>query len=147
MALLLFRAYLVHVRRIWADYFDSQGLRYAFYSATDATARQEALQKALIVGELTTAIDKAVEDDQRIAFSEEVKEADEESTLNAHTGSSTPSDGSYDSTESEASGECVDLDSDEGLHGKEDPRAKVLSVLELEDLFIASAPDLSGRCP
>jgi hypothetical protein len=27
----------------------------------------------------------------------------------------------------------------------EDPRAKVLSVLELENLFLASAPELSGE--
>jgi len=144
---LLFRAYLVYVRRIWADYFDSQGLRYTFYSATDATGRQEALQKALVVGERTTAIDKAVEGNQQVAFPGEDEEADEEGTQNADTGSSTPSDGSYDSTGSEISDERVDLDSDEDLHGKEDPRSKVLSVLELEDLFIASAPDLSGGFP
>ena len=144
---LLPRAYLVYVRRIWADYFDSQGLHYAFYSATDATGRQEALQKALAVGELTTAIDEAVEGNQRIALPGEDEEADEEDTLNADMGSSTPSDGSYDSTESEISDERVDLDSDEDLHGNEDPRSKVLSVLELEDLFIASAPDLSGGFP
>ena len=144
---LLFRAYLVYVRLIWADYFDSQGLRYAFYSATDATARQEALQKPLVVGELTTATDKAVEESQRNPSSGEDEEADEESTLNADMGSSTPSDGSYDSTESGISDERVSLDSDDDLHGKEDPRAKVLSVLELEDLFIESAPDLSGGFP
>ena len=144
---LLFRAYLVYVRRIWADYFDSQGLRYAFYSATDATGRQEALQKALVVGERTTAIDKAVEGNQQVAFPGEDEEADEEGTQNADMGSSTPPDESYDSTGSEISDERVDLDSDEDLHGKEDPRSKVLSVLELEDLFIASAPDLSGGFP
>ena len=138
---------MVYVRRIWADYFDSQGLHYAFYSATDATGRQEALQKALAVGELTTAIDEAVEGNQRIALPGEDEEADEEDTLNADMGSSTPSDGSYDPTESEISDERSDLDSDEDLHGNEYPRSKVLSVLELEDLFIASAPDLSGRFP
>lgn len=39
----------------------------------------------------------------------------------------------------------MDLDSDVDTDDKEDARAKVLSVPELEDLFIASAPDLSGK--
>ena len=39
----------------------------------------------------------------------------------------------------------MDLDSDVDTDDKEDARAKVLSVPELEDLFIVSAPDLSGK--
>jgi large subunit GTPase 1 len=142
--MLLFCAYLLSVRRIWADYFDQQGLRYAFYSASDATARQEALREASAIGELTTPLDKAAEENQRMAFSEEDDEADaEESTSNANT-SSTHSAESHDSIESEIPDEFVDSEPEDD---KGDPRAKVLSVLELEDLFIASAPDLAGEFP
>lgn len=125
---------MVSGRHIWADYFDSQGLHYAFYSATNATARQEAPQEASAVGEL----EKAAEENQGVEFSEEDEESDAET-------SSTPSAGSYDSIESEIPDELKDPESDEDASDKGDPRAKVLSVLELEDLFIASAPELSGE--
>ena len=115
-------------RRIWADYFDSQGIRYAFYSATNATARQEILREARA---------RATE-----ALQEEDGEADiEESILDAAM-SSTTSSGSYDPLQTGDSDKDLDLDSDEDT---EDARAKVLSVLELEDLFIASAPDFPGE--
>jgi large subunit GTPase 1 len=58
---------------------------------------------------------------------------------------STTSSESYDPIQSGISNEDVDLDSDEDTDENGDVRAKVLSVLELEDLFIASAPDLSGE--
>jgi large subunit GTPase 1 len=130
--LLLFYAYLVSGRRIWADYFDSEGLRYAFYSATNATSRQEALQEASAVGEL----EKTAENQQG-AFLEEDEESEAET-------SSTPSARSYDPVESEPSDELMDQVSDEDAD-KGDLRAKVLSVLELEDLFVAFAPELSGE--
>ncbi len=114
-------------RRIWADYFDSQGIRYAFYSATNATARQEILRGAR---------DRATEANQ------EDGGADVEESIQDGDMSSTTSSGSYDPIQTGSSNEDVDLDSDEDA---EDARAKVLSVLELEDLFIASAPDLSGE--
>jgi large subunit GTPase 1 len=124
----LFGTDYAFARRIWADYFDSQGIRYAFYSAANATARQEILREAR---------DRATEANQ-----EEDGEADvEESILDADM-SSTTSSGSYDPIQTGSSDEDLDLDSDEDT---EDARAKVLSVLELEDLFIASAPDLAGE--
>ena len=125
---------MVSGRRIWADYFDSQGLHYAFYSATNATAKQGVLQGASAVGEL----EKAAERNQRAEFSEEDEESDAETI-------STSSAGSYDSVESETPDELLDTESDEDALDKGDPRAKVLSVLELENLFIASAPGLSGE--
>jgi large subunit GTPase 1 len=118
----LFSTDYAFARRIWADYFDSEGIHYAFYSAANATARQELLREAR---------DRTTEANQ-----EKEGEVDvEESVLDADTSSTAPS-GSYDSDKD------ADLDSDEDT---EDARAKVLSVLELEDLFISSAPDLSGE--
>ena len=126
---LLFGTHNAFARRIWADYFDSQGIRYAFYSATNATARQE------------EARNRTAEANQQIASSEEDGEADvEESILDADMSST--SSGSCDPTQTGNSDEDLNLDSDEGT---EDARSKVLMVPELEDLFIASAPDLSGE--
>jgi large subunit GTPase 1 len=133
-------------RRIWADYFDSQGIRYAFYSATNATARQEILREASAAQRLTSARDSAAETNQRIESSEEDREADVEGTLNVDM-SFTTSSGSDDTIQTTSSDGDVDTDDDDDddTNNYEDPRAKVLSVLELEDLFIASAPDLSGE--
>jgi large subunit GTPase 1 len=89
----------------------------------------------------------AIEVNQRIKSSEEDGEVDvEESTSNGDISSATSS-GSYDPIQTGTSDEDedVDPDSDEDIDDKGDARAKVLSVLELEDLFIASAPDLSGK--
>ena len=126
-------------RRIWADYFDSQGLRYAFYSATNATAGQETLREASATQELARG--GAVGADQR--SEEDGEDDDRESTPNEEMSSSGSSDliqtGSSDGDEDD---EDVDL-SDEEPDDNGDARAKVLSVLELEDLLIASAPDLS----
>jgi len=81
------------------------------------------------------ALDEAGES-RRIASSEEAWESGgEQGTSNSDTRSTT-STGSYESIHSAS--DTSDEDDDGG-----DPRAKVLSVLELEDLFIASAPDLS----
>jgi large subunit GTPase 1 len=141
VVLWLFGIDLASPRRIWADYFDSQGLRYAFYSATDATARQEALREALISGEPTTVIDEVAEENERVASSEEDGDVGaKESALDLDTASA----GSYESGISDED-EDADSDSDGETHDNGDSRAKVLSVLELEDLFIASAPDLSGE--
>ena len=58
--------------------------------------------------------------------------------------SSTPSSETNGSSLSESSGrEDSSLCEDDGVD--EDSRAKVLSVLELENLFLASAPELSGE--
>jgi hypothetical protein len=62
----LFGIDLASPRGIWADYFDSQGLRYAFYSATNATARQEALREALISGEPMTVINEVAEENEEL---------------------------------------------------------------------------------
>jgi len=83
---------------------------------------------------------------RRMASSEEERESGgEQGTLNSET-SSTASTGSYEPIQSasDTSDEDVNPGSDDDTHDSGEPRAKVLSVLELEDLFIASAPDLSG---
>lgn len=93
---------------------------------------------------LTTALGRESQEDQQNAPSEEDGETGGvESSLDAET-SSTTSARSYDPIQSDIADEHVDPDPDEDIHDNRDPRTKVLSVPELEDLFIASAPDLSG---
>ena len=43
-------------RRQWADYFDSQNIRYAFFSAANATAIQQARRDALAAQEAALVV-------------------------------------------------------------------------------------------
>ncbi|KAF7339623.1 p-loop containing nucleoside triphosphate hydrolase protein [Mycena sanguinolenta] len=110
----------------WADHFDKQGIQYAFFSAANATALQQARRDAL------ERANNAAENEQKHADEDEESdnEADESEEEFSDDESSDESAEFYFSAEE---------DSPEG----QDPRAKVLSVLELESLFEKAAPDLS----
>jgi hypothetical protein len=119
-------------RRAWADYFDGQRIRYAFFSAANAKAIQEARKEAeLLAAEL--AEEQARGDRQESESSEE--EGDGEDEIEK-------------AVREEEEGE--ESEEEEGAHGiwnddDGDPRTKVLSVLELEELFVKSAPDISSK--
>ncbi|KZT02400.1 P-loop containing nucleoside triphosphate hydrolase protein [Laetiporus sulphureus 93-53] len=127
-------------RRIWADYFDSQGVLYAFFSATNAAALQQARRDAIAVEDASVLEEEGHSSDQQ-----------EDST---HLGpGEDPEVSAQNAGEEESESEEADAvsssdsDSDEDDFQpsiEEDPqdlRVKVLSVLELEDLFVKSAPD------
>ncbi|KAI6153741.1 hypothetical protein BKA82DRAFT_997363 [Pisolithus tinctorius] len=127
-------------RRIWADYFDSEGIQYAFFSAANAAALQKLRRDV-----------PSQPDTQHV----ETKQALDEDTDSFTGDQHAPHDnGSADGSDSEA--DLPDLEEHDALddeygyvHTEEDtpdgrdPRTKVLSVLELEELFLSSAPDLS----
>ncbi|KAH9049549.1 P-loop containing nucleoside triphosphate hydrolase protein [Lactarius hengduanensis] len=129
-------------RLIWADYFESQGIPYAFYSAAIATARQETLRATSAIEEPTTTPDPGSEESERGPLSEKDASAHAENSIGDEDASSAISSETSGSTLSASSRE-EDSGLDEDNAVDEDPRAKVLSVLELENLFIASAPELS----
>ncbi|KIP12574.1 hypothetical protein PHLGIDRAFT_98001 [Phlebiopsis gigantea 11061_1 CR5-6] len=108
-------------RQVWADYFDAQGVQYAFFSAMNATALQEARKNAL-------AAEQAQLDVEERATGEIEEQSEEE-----------------EEQESEEERYLFSLNEEDTEDGR-DPRARVLSVLELEDLFVRAAPDLSGEC-
>jgi len=109
-------------RRQWADYFDQQGLRYAFYSAANAAALQQARR------DLTKILNRAEAEQE----SSEFGEAENDGRLGS------VDNGSEDDTEMYFSAE----EEDENV---QNPKARILSVQELEELFIEMSPDLSGR--
>ncbi|CAL1695115.1 unnamed protein product [Somion occarium] len=137
-------------RREWADYFDQQGVQYAFFSAANAAALQQARKEQQQAQE-----DTAEQEDTQATGSED--DAFEESTRNPAFLKEDES-GSDESGESEDEGDWEDAPED-GSHEQsdlslyfsaeedtldgQDPRARVLSVLELEDLFTKAAPALS----
>ncbi|KDQ63371.1 hypothetical protein JAAARDRAFT_169123 [Jaapia argillacea MUCL 33604] len=120
-------------RRIWADYFDQQGIQYAFFSAANAAAIQEARKAALAAAEEakqapTQGVEEPLSDQ-----SDDGEEEDSDDDLY----------GDELSDEESSDGDRYFSDEEDTPDGK-DPRAKVLSVLELEDLFERSAPPLSS---
>jgi large subunit GTPase 1 len=100
-------------RKHWADYFDAQGIKYAFYSAALGIAIQEARKEA----------EEALE---RTAEEKESEGEEEEST--EHT---------------EGQPEII-MTADDEDEDVSDPRIRILSVPELEELFIQNAPPLPG---
>jgi large subunit GTPase 1 len=110
---------------LWADYFDQQGIQYAFFSAANAAALQQARRDALLASE--EGMDKADNSEE-----EDNGEEEEESGEDEEESDYEESEDSYYSAEEE--------ESPEG----QDPRARVLTVLELENLFERVAPDLSS---
>ena len=61
---------IAHRRRQWADYFDSQGIQYAFFSAANATALQQARRDALAAEDMRLARENLREDEEQYESSE-----------------------------------------------------------------------------
>lgn len=106
-------------RRCWADYFDQQGIRYAFYSAALGIAIQEARREAAEALENGQAEDEEDDDEDESSDEEDEEEQPEQVKLLF-----APDDDDEDTS---------------------DPRIKILSVPELEALFVEMAPPLSGE--
>ena len=101
---------LTRAQRVaWADYFETQGLQYAFYSASNAAAAE-----GILSGSMTS--------------SGPVKDEDED----------TEDSESEDVSENDAP--LMEQQKEE-----EDSRIHILTVQELEQLFIRSAPPLTGK--
>jgi large subunit GTPase 1 len=117
----------------WADYFDQQQIEYAFFSAANATAIQLARREAAEAQSQRPESDaQETEEDLAPGDAKHVEESDDEEAWSSED--NTESEGGYYSVEEEDPSE-------------QDPRAKVLSVVELEDLFQRVAPPLAGKHP
>ncbi|KAG6821361.1 hypothetical protein H0H93_014158 [Arthromyces matolae] len=119
-------------RRLWADYFDSQGIQYAFFSAANATALQEARREAILSAEAESALSL-----DEVAH--EVSNSDDESSDSQGLEHSDSESGTSPANSDDDA--YFSADDDSLVH---DPRVKVLSVLELEDWFLSMSPDLSA---
>lgn len=121
---------------MWADYFDAQGVQYAFFSAANAVAIQQARQEALEREEAEARALSSTEDPHS-----EPEEAEDNSE------SPDPSDDEDDDEDESSEYDTEDdvyFSAEEDTEDGQDARTRVLSVLELEELFMHSAPDLSG---
>jgi len=100
---------------------------YAFFSAANAAALQE-LHREIELAKVREAEKEAPEN-------EESSGSDDEDDPQ------TPEDGTFEPQESAQS---FPLPTEEDSEDTRDPRTRVLSVLELEDLFSRAAPDLTS---
>jgi large subunit GTPase 1 len=128
---------------LWADYFDEQGIQYAFFSAANASALQQVKR------------DAATEQGKAEPIHPEGEA--EATTLSPKSPSSTGSEDRGDDNEgeeddtprsdssSEGSDEDIYVSADEDDSGGQTSRGKVLSVVELEALFVKAAPDLASK--
>lgn len=159
-------------RRQWADYFDSQGIQYAFFSAANATALQEARRNAIAEEQALREAQERAAEEASPQKEHEHENADEElehldgPVDDAGSRPATPPPASplvsdeeegsvddYSESEDELDDDNLPLMNEDDTEDGQDPRARVLSVLELEDLFMRTAPDLkeftdaSGKPP
>lgn len=117
------RIHMPSFRHEWANYFDLQGVDYAFYSAASVVALQQARQEAA-----TTV-------------------AQNESGTSGHSSrKSTDSSDNDDGTDRSDQVPESDTDTEDASTfnvepESQDPRARILSVAELEDLFLRKASD------
>lgn len=132
-------------RCLWADYFDSRGIHYAFFSAADSAALQEARREALEAA-------MRAENGNKPGIGEppqNERSSGEGDDQQNQTPTPPDSDEELENSEESSSDEDYFSAGEE----EEDPRARVLSVLELEDLLLREAPplsdftDASGKVP
>jgi large subunit GTPase 1 len=114
------------VRRSWADYFDQHGVQYAFFSAANAAASQNAT--------------KHTETTQPDSSSGEEDEHGDSLSPNAASQNSEP-----DLSSNSDSDDVAYVSAEDDSSDAQDPKTKVLSVIELEALFEKIAPDRFGR--
>lgn len=137
-------------RRQWADHFDKEGIEYVFFSALDAKLLQEAraaeLAKSPSAPSSPTISKSTPQPAEALA-----KDISRLGVEDHGTEESDVEDEQSDEDESSVADD--DSDGDEPRYfpkardENEDARTRVLSVLELEALFLARAPDLSsGYC-
>lgn len=161
---------------MWADYYEKQGVTYAFFSAFNAAAAQEQAEK-MWRREHDMDEDDEGEDDEDLANEEEAAEFAsgdeveaeellskkvEKTTLDADYEEGWSTEGEDEEEDEEtamdkrvANGDKIPMKDvvaevneraiKEGQDVVEDKRTRVLSVTELEDLFVGTAPDLSGE--
>ncbi|GBE77812.1 P-loop containing nucleoside triphosphate hydrolase protein [Sparassis latifolia] len=137
-------------RRQWADYFDQQGVRHAFFSAANATALQQMAAKKE-AEENSQSLNHDDESESETDDSESSGEVAERSEVSgddsegqdAQKSADIFQEGSAEVPAEESDEDDLYLPLQEDPAQKQDPRARILTVLELEDLFAKMAPDLS----
>lgn len=138
-------------RRLWADYFEKVGIDFAFYSAATAAAIQqreaETLPDAELEDERLNGLGERHQTDKRSDPSQGQRTT-ASNNRDDHDSSVTSDDEDQDDVQDASyseEGESRDVYLDDtDIHQDQDPSTRVLTVGELEELFVKSAPNLDG---
>ncbi|KAG6336135.1 hypothetical protein ID866_2945 [Astraeus odoratus] len=134
-------------RRSWADFFDSENIQYAFFSAANAAALQKARRDETAQlddehSQATVEMGPIEADSSSESDIPHTPGADGDGVSRSH-GSADAAPASESDSDSDSYSEYQYVLTEEDTPDGKDPRTKVLSVLELEELFVKVAPDLS----
>jgi large subunit GTPase 1 len=136
-------------RRQWAVYFEKEGINFAFYSAATAAAIQQREADALPVAEPEPEGIEGLEERHGVEKPSDLTEAEKTASStdrddnDNHAESEEDRDDGKDESYFEEESRGVLLDNIE-IHQDQDPSTRVLTVGELEELFVKSAPNLDG---
>ena len=119
----------LHQREVWADYFERVGINYKFFSASLAKAMNEALNTEEVLEEDHSLMAK--EDVEEVVDQHDGKLAEEAKKLDVED--------EKDNEEEWASEGELDDDVDQ--------RTRILTVDELEALFLENAPEVENTDP
>ena len=114
----------------WANYFDLQGVDYAFYSAASVVALQQARQEA------ATTVARNGLGTSGHSSGESTDSSDTDSLSPDNDDATDQSDHAPESDTDTEDACTFDVEPE-----SQDPRARILSVAELEDLFLRKASD------
>lgn len=124
-------------REAWADYFENSGINYKFFSASLAKAMNEAMDSDELNEGVSQAETEEVGDGAREAGGKEVLD-DEGHKLAGDVEN-------IDLQKKEDDGE--EWDSERSLEDDSDQRTRILTVDELEALFLKNAPTVENSDP
>ncbi len=116
-------------RGAWADYFERVGINYKFFSASLAKAMNEAL-----------GTEEVLEEDGSFMAKEDVEEV-----LDQHDGKLAEEDKKLEIEDEKENEE--EWASEEALDDDVDQRTRILTVDELEALFLENAPEVENTDP
>ncbi|WFC98289.1 hypothetical protein MYAM1_001014 [Malassezia yamatoensis] len=140
-------------RRQWAHYFEQQGIVFAYFSAADEAAKQ--LAKAQRDAQFAAAQEQEIEnqqssnsetDDSRDELRDQDPDTADADSLNAEQDDGATSNEAISRNQNESASnkeKSTEEISVDNLSLSERDPARILTVLELEDLFLQTAPDLA----
>ncbi|KAI9818499.1 MAG: hypothetical protein M1827_000558 [Pycnora praestabilis] len=125
-------------RQAWADYFERTGINYQFFSASLAKERNEAMM-----------LEEESEDEGKSVGKDEVEEEldGDKNKLVVEANKMVMQD-AIEEDDQWATEEEIDTDGiGEGVPNSADQRTRILTVDELEELFLENAPDVEDADP
>ena len=126
-------------RKAWADYFQEAGISYKFFSASLAKELNEARDLE------ETSEEEDEDENQRKAEASASKLAEKAKALNMQDTEEKDENESGVEEEGESGEDEVQDDGDSFDEDGEDEGTRILTVEELEDLFLLHAPDNLGK--